>query len=717
MMKEKKNLDRNINTEYLESNDLKMDISKTEFPIVSIDQDKEDKCTSSMDTIMVLLLSKTGHDFSSYKKSTLNRRIERRMNINGIHTMDNYVSFLNENPQELELLFNEFLIGVTSFFREPLEWERLKEKVIPELLAERRPNDTIRVWVSGCCTGEEAYSLAIVFNEVLDQLNANKEFSMQIFATDLDIESINKAREGVYSNNIVEEMSTEYLNRYFVKVDCGYQVVKTIRDMVIFAQQNMVKDPPFTKIDILICRNVLIYLTAEMQKKLIPIFHFSLNRGGILFLGSAETVGSFTNFFNQIDQKSRIYRRLQPIVQSEYVEIQSNFASIKPEANRQLTTVKNIQSVADKLIIQKYSPATVLVNGKGDILYITGRTGKYLEPAAGNINWNIFAMAREGLYYKLSYAFTKALKEEKEVTLKNNLVINDGGSQIVDISVNPLKEPEELSGIIMIIFTDVVTPNVVETITTTEQINDSSQRELELERELIEIRQMWKVSRTEIQLSKEEFKSSNEELQSTNEELQSTNEELSTTKEEVQSLNEHLKIMNFEMQDKLDDLLLVTNDMKNQMDSMKIATLFWDNNLCVKYFTKQISEVSRLISSDVGRPITDIASDLIYPEMTEDIRNVLQTLITVEKEVVSHNGSWFNIRILPYQTLEDKIDGVVITYVNITKFKLLEMDLRKTKSSLEDCIVGQVDEPILMDEIQKSQKEIAACKDSNFSES
>jgi len=671
------------------------------------DQDQADNTLSSFENIMILLRSQTGHDFSSYKKNTVYRRIERRMGIHQIYKIADYVLFLQDNPQELELLFKELLIGVTSFFREPTEWELLKTKVIPKLLAERAPSNTLRVWVSGCSTGEEAYSLAIVFKEVLDQLRPSQEFSMQIFATDLDRGAIDKAREGVFSANIAEDMSPERLNRYFVKVGRGYQIVKTIRDMVIFAQQSMIKDPPFTKIDILTCRNLLIYLTPELQKKLMPLFHYSLNPDGFLFLGSAEAVGNANDLFKPLDRKSRIYQRLQPLLQKELVEFPTSFSPAQSSSNQQTATVQNIQSMADALILQYYSPSTVLVNGKGDILYITGRTGKYLEPAAGKVNWNIFAMAREGLNYKLSNTFYKALREKEAVTFKNAVVKNESGLQMVDFTVNPLKEPEALRGMVMIVFTDVVTANVIETTKTIGQI-PASQREAELERELMQARQVWQVASTEMQIAQEEFKSSNEELQSSNEELQSTNEELTTTKEEVQTLNEQLKMVNYELQTKLDDLSLVTNDMKNLLDSTKIATLFLDNKLCVKRFTNQMAMVSRLKSSDAGRPITDITSDLIYPELIEDVKEVLRKLNTVEKQVMSFNGTWFNARILPYRTLEDKIDGVVITYVNITESKLLELELRKTKSALEQRLGDQGEEVEqvknkLLDEVQQGR--------------
>jgi len=684
--------------------------------IDKVDQGPIDDVMSSYDNIIKLLRSQTGHDFSSYKKNTVNRRIERRMGIHQIDKLARYVIFLQENPQELELLFKEFLIGVTSFFREPMEWELLKEKVIPALLVDRAPSNTLRVWVSGCASGEEAYSLAIIFKEVMDQLKPSQDFSMQIFATDLDRDAIDKAREGVFSVNIAEDMASERLNRYFVKVERGYQVVKPIRDMVIFAQQNMIKDPPFTKIDILTCRNLLIYLTPELQKKLIPLFHYSLNPGGFLFLGSAEAVGNFTDLFKPLDRKSRLYQRLQPLLQAELVEFPTSFAPAQSATNQPLATVQNIQSLADKLILQCYSPPTVLVNGKGDILYISGRTGKYLEPAAGKVNWNIFAMAREGLNYKLSNTFYKALRQKEAITYRNAVVKNEGGSQMVDITVDPLKEPKALQGMVMIVFADVVPSNVIETTNARGRIPANSQREAELERELVQARQVWQDARTEMQISQEELKSSNEELQSSNEELQSTNEELTTTKEEVQSLNEELKTVNYELQAKLHDLLQATNDMKNLLDSTKIATLFLDSSLCVKRFTNQMSVVSKLISSDAGRPITDIASDLFYPELTEDVKAVLRTLNTIEKQVVSVNGCWFNARILPYRTLEDKIDGVVITFVNITEAKLLEVELRKTKAALEQRITDQDEELVqvndrLLDEVHLGHREVAASRD------
>ena len=648
-MKANNNFDTKVRTKKSEK-----DLPKTDS---EADRDQIDKFMNYIDKIIVLIRSYTGNDFSSYKKNFLQRRIKLCMGIHQIENIATYVSFLKENPQELKLLCKEFLIGVTRFFRDPMEWELLKDKVIPELLAQRSPNDSLRVWISGCSTGEEAYSLAIVCKEVLEQLKHSKDISMQIFATDLDVKAIDKAREGVFSVNIAEDMSTERLQRYFIKVDRGYQVIKSIRDRVIFAQQNMIKDPPFTKIDILICRNLLIYLIPEIQKKIIPLFHYSLNSGGFLFIGSAESVRNFTDLFKPLDIKSRLYQRLEPLIQTEPIEYHPPFAPAQSAADESVDESQNMQSLADKLI---NSPVTVFVNGKGDILYITGRTGKYLEPAVGKANWNVFSMARHGLNYKLSEAFYRALRQKETVTLKKVVVINESGLLMVDISVNPLKEPGALCGMVMIIFTDVIIPNINDTINTTIQILGA-----------------------EMRVSQEKFKSSNEKMQSSNEQLQSENKELITTKEQLQSSNAELKAINFELQAKLDDLSLETNDMKNRMNSMNMAILFLDNMLLIKHFTNQITAVFRLISGDVGRPIMDIASDLIYPELMEDIRDVQRTLITVEKQVMSCKGSWFNARILPCYTLDDKIDGVVITFEDISKSKALEAELRKTKLILE----------------------------------
>lgn len=684
---------------------------------------KANKILSAYQKIMLQLRAQTSHDFSAYKRTTVDRRIEHRMSIHQIDKLADYAEFLQQNPQELELLFKELLIGVTSFFREPAEWELLKNKVIPDLLSQRASEKTIRVWVSGCATGEEAYSLAIIFKEVFEQAKPSPRFFVQIFATDLDRDAIDQAREGVFPASIAENISPERLERFFVRVQRGYQVVKNIRDMIIFAQQNMIKDPPFTKIDMLTCRNLLIYLTPEMQKKLIPLFHYSLNPGGYLFLGSAETVGNFTSHFKQLERKSRIYQRLSTTFREEPVEFPSSFAVPdklpNQPANPVANPVANVQWVTDKIILQKYAPATVLVNHVGDIIYITGRTGKYLEPPAGKANWNLFAMAREGLGYTLSNGFYQALQRNEETTAKNSVVLNEAGSQLVDITFYPITEPPMLRGTVLVIFKDAVAPIILEADEMAQPNRSArarSNREAELEQELIQARSMWEATSTEMQVSQEELKSSNEELQSTNEELQSTNEELTTTKEEIQSLNEELNIVNEQLLVKIDELEQANNVMKNLMDSTKIATLFLDRSLAVNTFTKQMSAITKLIAGDVGRPVTDISSKLFYPELAEDVEQVLRTLGTVEKLVKSDQGVWFNARIQPYRTLDDKIVGVVITFVDVSEYKLLEAELRQTKALLEQQVINQDKElksvnQRLGHEISKGPQEAAASRD------
>ncbi len=662
-------------------------ISRPDLPL-------EGKAQSALEKIFILLRTQTGHDFSLYKKSTVYRRIERRMGLHQIDRIASYVRFMQENPQETELLFKELLIGVTSFFRDSTPWEQLKEKIIPALLETRQTGGTIRAWTPGCSTGEEAYSLAIVFREALEQVKRAGNFSLQVFATDLDKDAIGKARTGTYLANITADVSPERLRRFFVEEERGYRVEKEIRESVVFSPQNVIMDPPFTKLDILICRNLLIYLDPALQKKLLPLFHYSLNPGGILFLGSAETIGAVTDLFAPLDGKTRIYRRLESELRSEPIEFPATFFPAKLDA-RPMAAAKqpapNLQVLADQLLLTQYAPAAALTNDKGDILYISGRTGKYLEPAAGKANWNIFVMAREGLRYELSGAFQKAIRQKGAITLRNLKVRSNGGMQAVNVTIRPIAEPEAMRGMLLTVFTDVDTPSEVKTPSKREKTSAPGTRVAELEHEIGQAREELQSTREEMQTSQEELKSMNEELQSTNEELQSANEELTTSKEEMQSMNEELQTVNNELQAKVSELSQTNNDMKNLLDSTDIATLFVDDALNVRRFTKQTSKIIKLIPGDAGRPFTDIASDLLYPEFAADAREVIRTLVFVEKPVATRDGRWFRVRIMPYRTLENRIDGVVITFTDITVSKTLEAELRKTQAGLETWIVEQQD--------------------------
>ncbi len=650
-----------------------------------------DKTPNILEKVIVLLRAHNGHDFSAYKHNTLYRRIERRMGIHQITKMANYIRYLQENSQELDLLFKELLIGVTNFFRDPTVWAHVCETAIPSLLASRPSGHTLRAWVPGCSTGEEAYSLAIVLKEAVDALKPKKEFSIQVFATDLDRDAVDKARQGVFPITIAADVSEERLRRFFAKEEHGYRVRKEIREMVIFAPQNLIMDPPFTKLDLLSCRNLLIYLTPDVQKKLIPLFYYSLNPGGLLLLGSAETIGHNTDLFNPLNGKTRLYQRTESGLRAESIAFPSSFNLGLPTERATLPMAKppaSLQTLADQLVLQRYAQPTVITNDTGDIFYVSGRTGKYLEPAAGKANWNIFAMARESLRYELTDAFQKALRLKKAVVVHGLKSGPEKDDPCVDITIQRLDETGPLRGLMIIVFTPVAAPADTKTtgrLTKTPR----SARMTELEHELLQLRAEARATHEEMQTAQEELRSSNEELQSTNEELQSTIEELTTSKEEMQSMNEELQTVNAELQAKLDELSRASSDMKNLLNSTDIATLFLDSELNVRRFTPQATKIIKLIPGDAGRPITDLVSNLDYPNLAEDAREVLRTLVPAEKSATASDGRWFTVRIMPYQTLDNRIDGVVITFANISVAKTLEAKLRDTQAILEKRFAAQ----------------------------
>jgi len=646
----------------------------------------EEKAQSALEKIIILLRSKTGHDFSLYKKNTVYRRIERRMGIHQIDRIATYVRYLQENSQEVELLFRELLIGVTNFFRDPAAWVQLQQEALPALLASCPPGGILRGWSAACSTGEEAYSLAIAFKEAAEQFAPESGLKLRIFATDLDTDSIDKARQGVYPANIAADVTPERLDRFFIQKRSTYQIGKEIREMVTFATQNVIMDPPFTKIDVLICRNLLIYLTPELQHKLLPLFHYSLSPGGILFLGSSEAISTSSDLFEPMGAKWRIFRRRESVLAPDKMAFPASFVPVLPGIAQEITPLKptaNLQSLADQLLLQRFSPPAVLVNDKGDILYISGRTGKYLEPAAGKANWNIYAMAREGLRFDLGTAFQKAVREKSEVTVKGLKVGEGDAIQTVDLTVKEIQDPEALRGMVMIVFNDVATPPKKKAVSRSKPGTADNAKVMELELELQRCREEMQTAREEMQASQEELKSINEELQSTNEELQSTNEELTTSREELQSLNEELQTVNAEQNSKMDELSRINDDMRNLLNSTEIATVFLDNNLHIRRFTPGTNKIFKLIPGDVGRPLSDIANTLLYPEMTEEADEVLRTLAFTEKQVSTTDGRWFSVRIMPYRTMEDVIGGLVITFANITAAKELETKLRAENAALK----------------------------------
>ncbi|WP_397384270.1 chemotaxis protein CheB [Prosthecobacter sp.] len=654
----------------------------------------EEKVQSALEKIVILLRGHSGHDFTLYRRSTLYRRVERRMGIHQVAKISGYVRYLQENPQELGILFKELLIGVTNFFRDKTAWEQLATKALPLLLKDRPAGSILRAWVAGCSTGEEAYTLAMVFKETLKNLKCADNVSLQIYATDLDKDAIDKARQGLFPENIVADVSPSRLTRFFIKEETGYRVNKEIRSMVVFAPQNLIMDPPFTRLDLLCCRNLLIYLTPELQRKLFPLFHYSLNPGGVLFLGSAESIGNFTHLFTALALKERIFQRNETAMQGSHLDFPAVYVpthTIRQES--QLTArvpAPSLQAIADQMLQQRYAPPAVLVNEHGDILYISGKTGKFLEPAAGKANWNVIAMAHDGLRVELSSAMQKVIRKKGTATVRGIKLGPPADTRAVDILVQAIEEPKELFGMILIVFSETIIPaSSPFGRATGKAASSSSARQRELQNELKHARDEVQAGREEMQTSQEELKSMNEELQSTNEELQSTNEELMTSKEEMQSLNEELQTVNAELQAKLDELSGANNDMKNLLNSTDIATVFLDNDLHVRRFTLQAKTIIKFIASDVGRPITDLASDLLYPELVTDAHEVLRTLVFSERSIATQDGRWFTVRIMPYRTMDNRIDGVVITFADITAAKKIEADLREQHSQLTQQAVEQ----------------------------
>lgn len=652
------------------------------IPTVQSDIEVAIKDKSALEKIIILLRAHTGNDFSMYKKNTLYRRIERRMGVHRIQKIFSYVHFLQENPGELDILFKELLIGVTNFFRDTAVWDKLKLSVIPDIIAHHSDSTIIRAWVPGCSTGEEAYSLAILFKEELEKTNPMKSLSLQIFASDIDDESIETARKGVFPENIASDLSGNRLSRFFTKIDEGYRINTEIRETIVFAQHNIIMHPPFTKIDILSCRNLLIYIDPELQKKLLSLFYYTLNPSGVLLLGGSESLGTQSHLFVPVESKLKIYKKSVTIDEPELYDFPSSFARTKSDKTEIVMNIKptqNIQTLADQLLLKNFSPVGVLVNENGDIIYISGRTGKYLEPAVGKANLNILAMLRDGLRNEFPAAFQKAILKKEPVVLDHLRVGVNGGSKPVKVTIQWVDKPSALKGSVMVVFTDLPEIAGVKSRSVRGKHAKGSTRETELEEELQRIRDENQNILEEMQTSQEELKSTNEELQSTNEELQSTNEELTTSKEEMQSLNEELQTVNAELQSKVDEFLRVNNDMKNLLNSTDIATLFLDKELNIRRYTNQATKIFKLIKSDVGRPFTDQVSDLLYPELADDAIEVLRTLVFIQKQVAAKDGRWFSIRIMPYRTFDDRIDGLVITFINISDLKNVEEKFYETQ--------------------------------------
>ncbi|MGB4499274.1 MAG: CheR family methyltransferase [Methylococcaceae bacterium] len=628
------------------------------------------KTINEMNRILTQLRKITGHDFTHYKKSTIHRRIERRMVLHNISDIDVYARFLKENTAEVHALFKELLINVTSFFRDADAFSVLQKDILPKLFKDKRPDDHIfRVWVTGCSTGEESYSIAILLYELICETH-HWEFKIQFYSTDLDDEAITIARAGLYSDAIAQDVSPERLRRFFSKEDSGYRINKEIREMVVFAVQNVIKDPPFTKLDLLSCRNLMIYLTPELQEQLIPAFHYALKAGGVLFLSPSESIGNHVELFSSIDRKWKFYRaeksttanRVPMNNSSDWTVTQKNYRAMPDEI---ITTFKetNFAELTRRLLVQFFAPASVITDLKGNIIYVHGDTGKYLRPAAGHASLNVIDMSREGLNLDIYAAIHSTVNTGISVINQEMFVKSNDDLTKVSLSVRLVPSSETNQSLLLISFQDVISPKLRRKRTAKSQEVGRTQ---ELEHELAYLKESYQSSVEEQQASNEELKSTNEELQSTNEELQSTNEELETSKEELQSVNEELITVNSELQVKIEQLAGIQNDMKNLLDNVNIGIIFLDRYLTIRRFTRDAVKIYRLVPSDVGRPLNDIKSIGESEGLLTAAQAVLDSLIPYEQEMQISENVWMLARIQPYRTLDNVIDGVVLTFTDIT---------------------------------------------------
>jgi two-component system CheB/CheR fusion protein len=653
---------------------------------------------SGINQILMLLRSSCGHDFSQYKKTTINRRIIRRMSLHNIEDTDIYLRLLKENPAEVHLLFKELLINVTSFFRDAEVFAELKQNILPQLLADKAEGYVFRVWVAGCATGEEAYSIAILLREWMMEMH--REIKVQLYATDLDDDAIAIARAGLYLSNIVQDVTPERLRHFFVHEDAGYRIKKEIREMVVFAVQNVIKDPPFTKLDLLSCRNLMIYLEPALQNRLIPSFHYALKTGGVLLLSPSESIGNHNELFTPISRKWKLYRATHSGASAHKMLVSglpwSLPAGVKTAAVTQKKSREAILAeFAQRSLLQFFAPAAVVTDMQGNILYVHGETGKYLRPAPGQATLNIIEMAREGLQIELLSAICAAASEGTPMVNRQLSIKNDNGLFAVNLNLRKLAGIDAGENLLLVSFQDA--DNLIQSKSKRARNVSASATQLRidtLEQELAHSKESLLATIEEQQVSNEELLSNNEEMQSTNEEMQSTNEELETSKEELQSVNEELITVNTELQAKIEQLSNMQSDMKNLLDNVSVGIIFLDQHMHIRRFTRDATRVYRLATTDVNRHLGDIKSNLESDDLLPQAQQVLDTLVPYEREVRNTNGTCYLARIQPYRSMDNVIDGVVLTFTDITT--RAEAIATQEALTLAEGIVNTVREPLIV---------------------
>jgi two-component system, chemotaxis family, CheB/CheR fusion protein len=642
--------------------------------------------------ILMLVRANTKHDFSHYKQTTIRRRLGRRLAVHKIEDIADYFRYLQQNPTEIQTLFKDLVICVTSFFRDPEAFQALETKVIPHILAHKSGDQPTRVWVPGCGSGEEALSIAILFDEAMER--TGQRHDVQIFATDINAEAIDKARIGEYLESIPVDVTPERLRKYFVKKNGACRIKQEIREMVVYAVQNLISDPPFSRLDLISCRNVLIYLDNELQRQILPLFHFTLRPDGYLFLGSSETVGGTADLFAPVDAKWKIFQRKGVVHQrlAEYPALTLPAAKVRIPAKEPPPRELNLRTVMERVVLEEYSPAAVLINQRYDVLFLQGDTSKFLGMPKGEPSYNFFNLAHEDLRPKLLTALHRAVSEEKTVTATSIPFRQaEGKLGYLNLTVRPLVAPGTANLFLLVFEKLPQPPQPRKGKGKAPAAPGEESRIAILEHDLQATREYLQTTVEELEASNEELKSTNEELQSTNEELQSTNEELETAKEELQSTNEELVTVNSELNNKLDELIEVNNDINNLLASTEIGTIFLDRGLRIKRFTPAATKLFNLIPSDVGRSIKDITTKTEYENLWQDAENVLHSLQVREMEVTNLSGEFFATRILPYRTRENVIDGVVLTFIDISAQHFLNL-----AKNFAESIVDTVREPLLV---------------------
>ncbi|HEY3760405.1 MAG TPA: chemotaxis protein CheB [Verrucomicrobiae bacterium] len=627
--------------------------------------------------ILMLLRQRSGVDFTYYKHATLRRRIHRRMILHKLESLKDYGSYLRGHSAEVKELFNDILIHVTGFFRDPAVFHTLRKKLFPRLLKGKGPDDSIRIWIAGCSTGEEVYSVAMSLMELMTE--KKMVHPVQIFATDINESALDRARTGLYNESIKNEISPDRLRRFFVRADGGYRVNKTIREMCIFARQNLVSDPPFSNLDLISCRNVLIYLGPTLQRKVMPVFHYALRPTGLLMLGASETIGAFSDLFSLTDKKAKIYSR--KVAQSRPAV---SFGHEMPASPRMGETempppmqvtppISEVQKQADRIVLTSYSLPGVVINSNMEVLQFRGRTGLFLEHAHGEATLNLLRMAREGLMPELRAAVAKTIKQNVRVRQECLRVRQNGHFIECHVEIIPFTVPPGSERFYLVLFEPAIPlpeePGRAKAKKSAAPRPTESAELAHLREELSSTRESLQTIIEEQEATNEELRSANEEIMSSNEELQSTNEELETAKEELQSTNEELTTLNDELESRNNELEQVNNDLHNLLASVNIPIVILGADLKIRRFTAMAEKMFKLIPGDIGRPITDIALPLDLPALDKHVMEVIDSLTPKDIEVRDKQGHWWSARVRPYKTTDHKIDGAIIALLDIDAIK------------------------------------------------